>query len=53
VPGAPFYASNPRRNALRLAFVTVPPERIEQGVAILGELFREAIAAHAPGAKAA
>ncbi|MBP0621878.1 MULTISPECIES: PLP-dependent aminotransferase family protein [unclassified Cupriavidus] len=47
VPGAPFYASNPKRNALRLAFVTVPPERIEQGVAILGELFRESIAAAA------
>ncbi|MDF3888719.1 PLP-dependent aminotransferase family protein, partial [Cupriavidus basilensis] len=50
VPGAPFYASNPRRNALRLAFVTVAPERIEQGVAILGTLFREAIAKHAPQA---
>ncbi|MGX6571590.1 DNA-binding transcriptional regulator, MocR family, contains an aminotransferase domain [Cupriavidus necator] len=47
VPGAPFYASNPKRNALRLAFVTVSAERIEQGVAILGELFREAIAAAA------
>lgn len=44
VPGAPFYASNPQRNTLRLAFVTVPPERIEQGVAILGKVFREAIA---------
>lgn len=53
VPGAPFYASNPRRNALRLAFVTVAPERIEQGVAILGTLFREAIAKYAPQAKAA
>lgn len=53
VPGAPFYAGNPRRNALRLAFVTVAPERIEQGVAILGTLFREAIAKHAPQAKAA
>ncbi|WP_354684179.1 PLP-dependent aminotransferase family protein [Cupriavidus necator] len=50
VPGAPFYASNPRRNALRLAFVTVPAERIEQGVAVLGELFREAIAASQPRA---
>ncbi|RDK07297.1 PLP-dependent aminotransferase family protein [Cupriavidus lacunae] len=47
VPGAPFYASNPKRNALRLAFVTVSAERIEQGVAILGELFREVIAAAA------
>lgn len=53
VPGAPFYASNPRRNTLRLAFVTVSPERIEQGVAVLGELFRQAIDAAAPQAKAA
>lgn len=44
VPGAPFYANNPRMNTLRLAFVTVPQDRIEQGVTILGELFREAIA---------
>jgi DNA-binding transcriptional MocR family regulator len=36
VPGAAFCA-----NALRLAFVTVPPERIRAGVAILGELLRE------------
>ena len=53
VPGAPFYAGNPRMNTLRLAFVTVPPERIEQGVTILGELFREAIAKAAPQPRAA
>ncbi len=53
VPGAPFFATNPRQNTLRLAFVTVPPERIEQGVAILGKLFAEAIAAQAGQAKAA
>ncbi len=53
VPGAPFYATNPRMNTLRLAFVTVPAERIEQGVSILGALFREAIAQHAPQARAA
>jgi len=50
VPGAPFYAG---MNTLRLAFVTVPPERIEQGVTILGELFREAIAKAAPQPRAA
>ncbi|HBD36186.1 MAG TPA: 2-aminoadipate aminotransferase, partial [Cupriavidus sp.] len=44
VPGAPFYAGSPRKNTLRLAFVTVSAERIEQGVSILGEVFREAIA---------
>jgi len=53
VPGAPFYAGNPRMNTLRLAFVTVPQERIEQGVSILGTLFREAIAKAAPQPRAA
>lgn len=38
VPGAPFFANDPQTNTLRLSFVTVPPEKIEKGVAILGEL---------------
>ena len=38
VPGAPFYANAPQTNTLRLSFVTVPPERIRAGVAILGRL---------------
>jgi 2-aminoadipate transaminase len=38
VPGAPFYANEPRANTLRLSFVTVPPEKIERGIAVLGEL---------------
>ncbi|CDG82141.1 aminotransferase-like domain-containing protein [Janthinobacterium agaricidamnosum] len=38
VPGAPFYANAPESNTLRLSFVTVPPERIRQGIAILGRL---------------
>jgi 2-aminoadipate transaminase len=38
VPGAPFYANNPETNTLRLSFVTVPPERIREGIAILGKL---------------
>ncbi|AXA90084.1 PLP-dependent aminotransferase family protein [Massilia sp. YMA4] len=38
VPGAPFYANEPETNTLRLSFVTVPPERIRQGIAILGKL---------------
>jgi 2-aminoadipate transaminase len=41
VPGAAFYAGAPRANTLRLSFVTVPPERIEQGIALLGEALRE------------
>ena len=38
VPGAPFYATDPETNTLRLSFVTVPPERIREGIAILGKL---------------
>ena len=38
VPGAPFYASAPASNTLRLSFVTVTPEHILEGIAILGRL---------------
>ncbi len=38
VPGAPFYANTPALNTLRLSFVTVPPEKIREGVARLGKL---------------
>jgi 2-aminoadipate transaminase len=38
VPGAPFYANAPETNTLRLSFVTVPPERIRHGIAVLGKL---------------
>jgi 2-aminoadipate transaminase len=38
VPGAPFFANEPQRNTLRLSFVTVPPERIQHGIAVLGAL---------------
>ena len=38
VPGAPFYANDAATNTLRLSFVTVPPERIREGIAVLGKL---------------
>ncbi len=38
VPGSPFYANEVETNTLRLSFVTVPPARIKEGVAILGKL---------------
>ena len=38
VPGAPFYANEPQMNTLRLSFVTVPPEKIQKGIATLGAL---------------
>jgi 2-aminoadipate transaminase len=37
VPGAAFYASQPRRNTLRLSFVTVPPDQIDRGIALLAQ----------------
>jgi len=40
VPGAPFFANDPQSNTLRLSFVTVPPERIERGIAVLGTLLK-------------
>lgn len=49
VPGAPFYAVDPQANTLRLSFVTVPGEKIDAGVKVLGELLREQIAALPPG----
>jgi 2-aminoadipate transaminase len=44
VPGAPFFAQAPRADTLRLSFVTVPPERIEAGVAALAGVLRSAAA---------
>jgi 2-aminoadipate transaminase len=41
VPGAPFYANEAATNTLRLSFVTVPPERIREGIAILGKLIKD------------
>jgi 2-aminoadipate transaminase len=38
VPGAPFYANVAEHNTLRLSFVTVPPDRIRDGIARLGKL---------------
>lgn len=43
VPGAAFFAAAPRANTLRLSFVTVSPERIEAGVAILGRVLAQAL----------
>jgi 2-aminoadipate transaminase len=40
VPGAPFYAADPVAETLRLAFVTVPPPRIEEGVERLARAIR-------------
>ncbi|WP_129141820.1 PLP-dependent aminotransferase family protein [Modicisalibacter coralii] len=44
VPGESFYANAPQTNTLRLSFVTVEPERITRGIAILGELIGQRLA---------
>jgi 2-aminoadipate transaminase len=41
VPGAAFFAEAPRANTLRLSFVTVPPEEIERGIALLAQTLQE------------
>jgi 2-aminoadipate transaminase len=41
VPGAPFYAHAPDPRTLRLSFVTLMPEDIADGVAVLGRVLRE------------
>ncbi|XKM14146.1 PLP-dependent aminotransferase family protein [Orbaceae bacterium ac157xtp] len=40
VPGESFFANNPKKNCLRLAFVTVPEERIEKGIKVLASLIK-------------
>jgi 2-aminoadipate transaminase len=40
VPGGPFFANQAEHNTLRLSFVTVPPAKIDEGVAKLGALIR-------------
>jgi 2-aminoadipate transaminase len=41
VPGASFYADQPKHNTLRLSFVTVPPAQIERGVALLAQALKD------------
>jgi 2-aminoadipate transaminase len=45
VPGSAFYAQNACKNTLRLSFVTVPKDKIRKGIAALGDLLKEKIAA--------
>lgn len=41
VPGAPFYVENPKKNTLRLNYTHSTPEKLEQGMKILTEVFSE------------
>ncbi len=38
IPGNGFYATRPRSNTMRLNFSAMGPEKIEQGIAILGRI---------------
>jgi 2-aminoadipate transaminase len=53
VPGAAFYARAPRQDMLRLSFATATPEQIEQAVAALGGVLRQALKAQHGQAQAA
>jgi 2-aminoadipate transaminase len=49
VPGAAFYAQQPDPRSMRLSFVTLTPELIAEGVAILGKVLKAEIeSAQAP-----
>ena len=41
VPGAAFFAAEPKLNTLRLSFVTVAPDLIERGVAMLAQALKD------------
>jgi 2-aminoadipate transaminase len=41
VPGAAFFAHAPDRRTLRLSFVTLSTQEIDDGVAVLGQVVRE------------
>lgn len=41
VPGAAFYADHPKPNTMRLSFVTVAPEQIAQGIALLAQALKD------------
>ncbi len=43
VPGAPFFSGGGHANTLRLSFVTVPPAQIETGIAMLGNVLKDAL----------
>jgi 2-aminoadipate transaminase len=43
VPGATFFAHGARANTLRLSFVTVPPDAITRGVALLAQVLKESL----------
>ncbi|WP_415790434.1 PLP-dependent aminotransferase family protein [Deinococcus saxicola] len=43
VPGSPFFALGGGENTLRLSYSSATPQKIEQGIAALGETIREAL----------
>ena len=41
VPGGPFFPGTGNDNTIRLNFSTMAPDKIEEGIIRLGELFRD------------
>ena len=41
VPGATFYANRPEENTMRLSYVSLQPEKIDEGIARLGNLIKQ------------
>lgn len=46
VPGAPFFAAEPRRNFMRLNFSNCSPDLIDEGIRRLGKLLKDTVRAH-------
>ena len=49
VPGAAFFAAEPRHDFVRLNFSNRPPDLIEEGIARLGKAVRARLAARTEG----
>jgi 2-aminoadipate transaminase len=49
ISGAVFFADHPPANAIRLNYSNEDPERIDEGIRVLGEFFKEKIAASKAG----
>jgi 2-aminoadipate transaminase len=47
LPGRYFAVARPEPGALRLSFASLPPDKIREGLAILGRIFREELQARA------
>jgi 2-aminoadipate transaminase len=52
-PARYFYFQNPKHNALRLCYTALPDDKLEKGIAILGDVLRSEIRRSKKGSRAA